>query len=193
MKTGNISLAPLSPTYLKTLLNSNWDFPSIPSPLSRHHHTKLRFPQAEIWGNTQIFKYNFLATLKILLIEINMAEGRRRICRTLLRRQRAPSSPKEKKIVNDRLNPLEIYTDDYLHVREFSVQTTYNPLLAWAIDRQNCTYKYKTSPASSFTTFGFSSVFCYWNISTWYKFFKTHNHNAQNTINLTPLCFKRNI
>lgn len=88
-----------------------------------------------------------------------MAEGRRRICRTLLRRQRAPSSPKEKKIVNDRLNPLEIYTDDYLHVREFSVQTTYNPLLAWAIDRQNCTYKYKTSPASSFTTFGFSSFF----------------------------------
>lgn len=98
MKTGNISLASLSPTFLKTLLNSNWDFPSIPSPLSRHHHTKLRFPQAEIWGNTQIFKYNFLATLKILLIEINMAEGRRRIRRTLLRRQRAPSPPpKEKK------------------------------------------------------------------------------------------------
>lgn len=156
MKTGNISLAPLSPTFLKTLLNSNWDFPSIPSPLSRHHHTKLRFPQAEIWGNTQIFKYNFLATLKILLIEINMAEGRRRIRRTLLRRQRAPSPPPppKKKKVNDRLNPLEIYTDDYLHFENFRFR---RPTIHYLLGL--LTYKYKTSPASSFTTFGFSSFF----------------------------------
>lgn len=162
MKTGNISLAPLSPTFLKTLFNSNWDFPSIPSPLSRHHHTKLRFPQAEIWGNTQIFKYNFLATLKILLIEINMAEGRRRIRRTLLRRQRAPSSPpppQRKKNSKRSVKSLGNIHRWLPAFREFSVQTTYNPLLAWAIDRQNCTYKYKTSPASSFTTFGFSSFF----------------------------------
>lgn len=195
MKTGNTSLAPLSPTFLKTLLNSNWDFPSIPSPLSRHHHTKLRFPQAEIWGKTQIFKYNFLATLKILLIEINMAEGRRRIRRTLLRRQRAPSPPppQKKKKVNDRLNPLEIYTDDYLHFENFRFRRpTIHYLLGLLIDRiVHTNIKQALPPVLQLLVF--LRFFCYWNISTWYKFFKTHNHNAQNTINLTPLCFKRNI
>lgn len=35
-------------------------------------------------------------------------------------------------------------------------------LLAWAVSRQTCTYKYESGPTSGFTTFCLSSFFCYW-------------------------------
>lgn len=57
-----------------------------------------------------------------------MAEGRRRIRRILLRRQRP------QRVVKDRLNPLEIYTDDELYERFRFRRPTIHYLLGLLVD-----------------------------------------------------------
>ena len=140
---------PAFPTFFKSILSLKSRFwPQIPHLILKSPSPliNLRIPHVIILGNTQIFMGEQIY-LK-LLFKLNMADRRRR-CQ--LRRGRLGRMT-FKRVIRDRLKPLEVYTDDELFERyRFRRATIVLMSTGRHLGRQFPTW----SPVSLCTTWGF--------------------------------------